>query len=286
MEGNARNCPADDAVAVDSMKFLAVGPLRSTTAISSRLVQAGHRVTQARDFAEATEMFVEHPFDAVLILGTLPSGEVAEFAAAVRQFESQSGGRHAALLFVTQASGVTPILPLTASTAGFGVVTSNLAASGIDGVVPESIDPDSLTLAIARLASAVSLPNPAATASALAPELPILAEEELKAQVAFDPELLTELIDLYLSERVKQSSEMEAAMKAGDYVTLARVAHTIKGSLGSLHAAAARATSHSLELAARERDEVKCRDFLPTLQRQLDVLEDHLVALKESFGQP
>lgn len=264
---------AESSFVMESMKFLAVGPFRSIAAISSKLVAAGHSVTQTQDFGEATEALLVQHFDAVLIPTALPPSEVSEFAAAIRQFESQAGGTHTPLLSVSEVPG--------SDSAVDPIPFSNI--SGIDGVVPASIDPDSLTLAIARLASAVSAANPAAAAVALSPELPVVDIEELKAQVAYDAELLVELIDLYLSEREKQSAEMQAALSAGDYAALARVAHTIKGSLGSLHASASRATSQSLELAARERDQATCRDFLLTLEEQLDALETELLALKNSL---
>lgn len=258
----------ESAIQLETLKFLAVGPVRATAELSGALTRAGHFVHTVADLSEATEVLLEQQFDAVLLPGDLAASEVVEFASAIRQFESQTNARHTPLLFVSEqeASDIKPS-----------------EISGIDGVVPESMDPDSLTLAIARLASALAVDRAAPAPVALAPELPILDVEELKAQVAFDNELLIELIDLYLSERVKQSAEMEAALASRDYPALARVAHTIKGSLGSLHATAARATSQGLELAARERDQDKCCDFLPALERQLDLLEEHLLSLRESL---
>jgi HPt (histidine-containing phosphotransfer) domain-containing protein len=150
-------------------------------------------------------------------------------------------------------------------------------------VVPESIDPDALTLAIARLASAVGPEKDSPKAHELAPELAVLDVEELKSQVAYDSELLIELIDLYLSERARQSQEMAAALAGGKCDDLSRIAHTIKGSLGSLHADAARSTAQALELAARDHDSAKCHDFLPYFERQLDQLEKQLLLVKRSL---
>lgn len=269
----------ESALDLETLKFLAIGPSRSIAAISAALLEAGHTVTPVNDLSSATELFLEQPFNAVLVPDTLPSSEIAEFAAAIRQFETQTGMPRTPILSVVEHSGEPEPASITAET--HAIAPAN-AVSGIDGVVPESIDPDSLTLAIARLASAVAVDSGVTAPLSLAPELPVLEIEELKAQVAYDTELLVELIDLYLSERVQQSGEMASALDQRDYPALARVAHTIKGSLGSLHAPAARVVAQSLELAAREADEEKCRDFLPALETQLDILGQQLIALKES----
>jgi HPt (histidine-containing phosphotransfer) domain-containing protein len=145
--------------------------------------------------------------------------------------------------------------------------------------VAESTDADALTLAIARLAAAVSVDKGIATA-ALAPELPVLRVEELQEQVAYDNDLLVELIDLYIGERAKQSTEMKSALARGQWERLSRVVHTIKGSLGSLHAEAAHATAQALEMAARDEDAVLCADFLSLFETQLDTLEELLLALR------
>jgi two-component system, sensor histidine kinase and response regulator len=200
-----------------------------------------------------------------------PVAEVREFTAAVRE--------------ITHGSGVSVHVPVLTAVTGSGSDDPQAASgSGIDGVVTESMDADALTLAIARLASAIGSDRPATKVPHLAPELPILDVEELQAQVAYDSELLVELIDLYLSERSRQSEEMAQALNANDFGALSRVAHTIKGSLGSLHAHAARSTAQNVELAARDLDGPRCQDFLPHLERQLDELERHLLAVKQSLG--
>jgi HPt (histidine-containing phosphotransfer) domain-containing protein len=155
--------------------------------------------------------------------------------------------------------------------------------NGVDGVVPETVDPDVLTLAIARLATAVGTEQ-SSTATEGERELPILDVEQLREQVAFDDELLVELIDLFFSERERQSAEMKQALQSAEYEQLSRIAHTIKGSLASLHALAAKQDAQNLELSSKNLERANSERFLAALERNLDVLEGHLLAVRKSAG--
>ena len=147
----------------------------------------------------------------------------------------------------------------------------------------ETIDPEALTLAIAKLANAVCAEHPTVNPER-ENDLPVLDVDQLKEQVAYDDELLVELIDLYFTERARQSIEMKEALAERDYERLSRIAHTIKGSLGSLHAIAAKADAQNLELSSKDRDGVKSERFLEALERSLDTLEGHLVAVRKSIS--
>jgi HPt (histidine-containing phosphotransfer) domain-containing protein len=59
------------------------------------------------------------------------------------------------------------------------------------------------------------------------------------------------------------------------------VAHTIKGSLGSLHAARARSHAQELELAAKRRQEDVCWTSLAALESDLAELEQELLVLRQ-----
>ena len=249
---------------MDCLKILIIG---LGTRVAGELEQAGHAILAVPDCAEAAEALLVQRFDAVLVAPVPLPADLLRFRERLSEADRHAGSR-------------TPILSLAASEAA--------AAGGafdiFDGTVQESLDADALTLAIARLASAVSVDKGSSDATPLHPELPILEIEPLKEQVAYDNELLLELIDLYFSERAKQSAEMAEALLAGDYDRLSRVAHTIKGSLGSLHATAARMTAQALEYAARDGDAASCHDFLPVFEHQLDLLQLELERLRDSLS--
>lgn len=255
-----------------TLRILTVGAA-STHKVSGKLEVAGHSVVPAADLVEATEALILQRFAAVLLTTETvetPEAELEEFAAAVHELDRRAGAqtRTPVLFIVPESHHEEDLQPVL--------------RSGIDGIVAESTDADALTLAIARLATAVSQ-DKGISSPALAPELPVLRVEELQEQVAYDNDLLVELIDLYIGERAKQSKDMLSALARGEWDRLSRIAHTIKGSLGSLHAAAAYATAQSLEMAAREQDAVQCEDFLSTFERQLDTLEEYLLALRRTL---
>ena len=261
---------------LEALRILLVGSSKRTQHAAVELSRLGHSVLEAPDVADATHALMVQRFDAVVLSTGLPAADVSEFTAAVRELDQLSGDSVRTAILTTVADTISE------TQAAYNSETAY--SSDIDGVVPESIDADALTLAIARLASAVRVDKSSSKIPDLAPELPILDVEELKAQVAYDSELLIELIELFLTERSRQSQEMAEALTAANYDALSRIAHTIKGSLGSLHADAARRTAQNVELAAREHDGAMCHDFLPHFEQQLDELEQHLLALKRSLS--
>ncbi len=65
------------------------------------------------------------------------------------------------------------------------------------------------------------------------------------------PGLLAELIDLFLKQGAKQLGEMREALTSKDGAGLGRLAHTMKGSAGSLGAARLSGLCRELEAAIR-----------------------------------
>ena len=95
---------------------------------------------------------------------------------------------------------------------------------------------------------------------------------------------MVEIIDLFLDERKRQEPEMRDALLAKKFDQLSRAAHTIKGSLGSLHALRARAHAQTLELAAKDGDEDICWESLAALEADLVDLEPELRTLRGLVG--
>lgn len=234
--------------------------------ISSVLAQANHTVLPAHGFAEASEALQVQRFDAIL-MGTLGPESIAEFTAKLRQVERKhrSSSRTAVLSFAPRES-----------------VGARATEVGIDAFLPKEFEAATFSEAVTTLARAVtSSPGAAAAIS----DMPVFEPEEFEAQVAYDRELMVEIIDLFLAERPDQVNDMRTAMAAGDFQRLSRAAHTIKGSLGSMHAPQAKAHAQQLELAARNQEDQVCRFCLAALEQDLDVLEPHLLALRDSVTQ-
>jgi HPt (histidine-containing phosphotransfer) domain-containing protein/CheY-like chemotaxis protein len=236
--------------------------------ISTVLTEAQYEVLPAPSFGEATEALQVQRFDAVLVGSPGKPHEQADFTAGLRRIERSNG-----LL------SKTPVL-LCSGAVPHGLWTPT-QEDWVDAYLPEEFVAATFTDAVVRLAQALT-PALKPKEQASSSDLPIFEPDKFQAQVAYDRELLVEIIDLFLVERRSQVAEMQAALSAADFVRLSRVAHTIKGSLGSLHASLARWHSQELESAARAADVQVCRFCLAVLEQDLDNLEPELIALRTS----
>jgi HPt (histidine-containing phosphotransfer) domain-containing protein/CheY-like chemotaxis protein len=240
--------------------------------ISSVLESANHDVFPATAFEDASEALLIQKFDAVLVGSSAAAESVAEFAANLRELERshRSSVRTAVL-------SVSPQLPR-----GSGWFLASDDA--LHGYLPSEFEAAAFSDAVKALARAVPR-EPVPEERRGSSELPVFDEQQFRAQVAHDPDLFIEIIDLFLAERPDQANEMRAALAACDYDRLSRAAHMIKGSLASLHAPQARARAEELELAARSLEDQMCRLFLAALERDLDTLEGYLLGLRQSSDQ-
>lgn len=237
--------------------------------ISSLLAGANHDVVPASGFEDASEALRIQKFDAVLVGSWAAPDGVAEFATNLRALErnQRNAGRTAVL-------SCSPQLPQ-------GSAWSRAVDAPIDGYLPRQFEAATFSEAVNTLARAVAR-HPESQARSASSELPVLDSEQLHAQVAHDRDLLVEIIDLFLAERGDQVNEMRIALSAGDYNRLSRAAHTVKGSLASLHAPQAKAHAQELELAARNQEDQVCRFSLAQLEQDLDILEAYLLSLREA----
>ena len=256
-----------------SLRFLLVhGDPRHADDIAARLASENHTVLPTAGLQEATEALTVERFDAVLMdSGFYRSGinthALQEFSSSLRQ--------------IAHSQRSPCRIPVIALTSGELVAYQE----SIDAVMPEPIDPIALTAAVVDLAHAVAGAGNGsrATASTRNSPTPIVFDPgKFREQVGFDAELMVEIIDLFLDERQRQEPEMRDALEAGEFDVLSRVAHTIKGSLGSLHAIRARNHAQDLEVASKERDEDVCRVSLAELEADLAQLEPELLALRHA----
>jgi HPt (histidine-containing phosphotransfer) domain-containing protein/CheY-like chemotaxis protein len=233
-------------------------------AISTTLASANHTVLPTTGLEEAGEALSVEQFDAVLLASDFPASNLADFAAKLRRVEQNQ--RPAIRIPVLALESVSP---------------APTSEGGCDGYVHEPIDPFALTEAVKSLAAALGKPM-GLTASSGIDNLPVLEPERFEEQVGYDNELMVEIIDLFLEERKGQVAGMEDCVANRDWDSLSKIAHTIKGSLSSLHATRARSRAQELELAAKNGEvEVSTRAYR-MLVRDLEVLEPELLDLKDA----
>lgn len=237
--------------------------------ISSVLADAHHDVLSASGFEDASQALLVQKFDAVLLGSTDPADRLNEFTTNLRSLDRSH-----------RNSGRTTILSFSPNLRQ-GSTWSPAADVAIDGYLPRHFEAVVFSDAVSTLAHAPARPAEGRE-SADSSELPVFDPEQFQAQVAHDRDLLIEIIDLFLLDRIDQVNEMRNALSSGDYNRLSRAAHTIKGSLSSLHAPQARAHAQDLESAAKNHEVQVCRFSLAQLEHDLDILEPELLSLRAS----
>jgi two-component system, sensor histidine kinase and response regulator len=230
------------------------------------LAKANHQALPAAGLDEASEALFVQRFDAVLLGSPLPPQGVAEFTLKLRQLERAQ-----------RAAGRTPVLSVAEEIPN----GAKWCASGadVDGYLAQSFDPTALCEAVRSLAvlSTESKDNRAVNNEPEALEI-----QAFREQVGFDQDLLEQIVDLFLAEGPQQVIEMREALAVNELERLGRLAHTIKGSFGTLHASIAREHAQELEIAAKQRASARCRELLSTLEYDLEILEPLLLSLRNS----
>lgn len=229
------------------------------------LEQGHHSVLPVPTFDDASEALLIQRFDVVLVTPALSEQGIADFTAHLRDAEKNQRG--------ATRTPVLSVLP--------GASQAPPTANGfVDAYLPESFEPDVFAKTVENLANALAQSAP--SASTTAPDLPVLDIAGFQAQVAYDRELMVEIIDLFLEERLQDMTEMTEAVANRDLQALMRAAHTIKGSLGSLHASLARYRAQELETAAKTGNYQACIALLSALEEDLGNLEPQLLSLRDS----
>lgn len=228
---------------------------------SSLLEKAGHSVLPLETMADASEALGLQRFDAVLLPENVPADQLSAFTSSLRQMERDRRG-----------DDRTAIVGCSDTVAEGRLETvSKRESPGIDALIPIEFDPALFADIVGQIQSQVSR-----TAAAIAPEeteqLAVFDREGFSELLGNSRELLDEITGLFLDESGSQMREMDTCLRIGDFVSLAKVAHTLKGSLGTLHAHRARSRAQALEIAATGRMQEQSQSNLDRLRDDLDEL--------------
>lgn len=234
------------------------------------LEEAEHTVLPVTSLEEAEEALFVRKIDVVIFGSTFDQGESEIFVERLRGIENtQKNAPRTPVLAVGE--GV-PAFP------GWIIEGDHV----IDGRLHADFNSEILSGAMAAVngdrAAAVNSEKPRETGDR---DLPLFEPEKFRQQVAYDSELTVEIIQLFLEEQSIEVPEMREALEQGEFDRLSDVAHTIKGSLSSLHATLARHHAQALESAAKNRDSAVCRASLQALTDDLDALEPLLLKLRD-----
>lgn len=212
--------------------------------ISAVLQTNGSRVLRARSLSEAKEALSIEQFDLILVSSeTQPAtiaGELSPFA-----------------------KRLSPPVPV--------VVYGECETQACDAAVSLSLPPSELPRELERIRK--RLPADQDRAASQLPEFDFHAFQE---QMAGDSDLIKEIISIFFEESASQLKNLEDALRAQEFPKASRLAHTLKGSLGSLHAARARYWAQALEAAAASGDGSRCGQYLSALEKSISALQPRL----------
>jgi HPt (histidine-containing phosphotransfer) domain-containing protein len=111
------------------------------------------------------------------------------------------------------------------------------------------------------------------------------AIENLRDVLDGDPELLTELIDLFLGDAPMLMASLSAAVERQDIESLTQTAHSLKGSASNLGARGMAALCANLERRGRSGSLVGAETACRTLRKEFEVVRDALVVERLRWGE-
>jgi len=232
--------------------------------IVALLEKLGCRADVASNGREAVDQAERFPYDVILMDCEMPEMDGFAATAEIRRRETGTGRR-------------VPIVALTAY-AMTGDRERCLAA-GMDEYLSKPVrEPELIAALKAHLSMVPAGPAPALAAEAT-PPTPVLLPE-----IADDPDLMREIVDLYRSNAPGWMDQIRQALAARDGTGLARAAHTLRGAVSHLGVPAATDATRALEDAGRAADFAAAPKTLARLETELRHLDDALITLRASLA--
>ena len=110
-----------------------------------------------------------------------------------------------------------------------------------------------------------------------------IVEELLSLSDQGDPELLIDLIQMYLQDSPNKLAEINAGLEAQDYERVERAAHSLKGSAGNLGAVLVQRDCDQLQQASRRHELDAIRTGVSDLALHFDDAKRALQALLDKY---
>lgn len=216
----------------------------------------GHHVTMAENGRLALEAFERGNFDLILMDMHMPVMDGIETVRRIREREKELGGH----------------IPIAAMTAN--VMKGNLEsclAAGMDGYIAKPFSRDELFDLLENMGQS--------TLPFIVPATPPAQDcfDYAAALASVDTEILSIIGEMFLEDCPHHLAELRSALDAGDWKTLNRSAHTLKGLFGHFEARPAREAAARLEKIAAAADdadsalstlaelEIEAKHFIPYL---------------------
>jgi HPt (histidine-containing phosphotransfer) domain-containing protein len=111
-----------------------------------------------------------------------------------------------------------------------------------------------------------------------------VVEELMSLSDDGDPELLLDLIKLFLDDGPDKVAAIEQGLAKGDFEMMERAAHALKGSAGNLGARLLQGICEQLQLATRQHRLGEVQQLTPQLQRRFTEAKGALQALQTRYS--
>jgi HPt (histidine-containing phosphotransfer) domain-containing protein len=131
------------------------------------------------------------------------------------------------------------------------------------------------------LAALYGSPGGGKTSDAQKPPKAIFNSSVALIRTGHDPELLAELIEIFLADCPQRMAEIQEAISLSDAQGLERSAHKLKGAAAVFDAQNVVDPAEQLEILGRQGDVTAAKEVLPHLDRQIEELTR---ALQESLA--
>lgn len=136
---------------------------------------------------------------------------------------------------------------------------------GVDASIEGRFSSDRLVDIVDELVSNRNVPFSPTVQAANGAALPIFEREQFERQMNYDRRLMSEIIQLFVTETSLQIAALQSALDLGLDTQVKRLAHTLKGSFGAAYAHQAGAIAREMEAAATG-DLSSARKIMPRLK--------------------
>jgi CheY-like chemotaxis protein len=252
--------------------------------VAAYMLQAhGYHVDVVGNGGEACDALARMAYDLVLMDCQMPEVDGFEATARIRQREGSA--RH------------TPIIALTAH--ALRGERDKCIAAGMDDYLAKPITPDVLYATMRRwlprstapaepVADAIPLqvttPAPQTVEPPTPEEEPIVNPRVLEnlrqLQEPGEPDIIAQLIDLFLSELPTKLAAVQQAIEHRDATRLTKAAHTLKGSSANMGAQRAARVCLELEQLGKAGDLTGAVDLFARLEKELESAREALAQVR------
>ncbi len=265
----APHATPDLSTIAGSRILLAEDNLFNQQVASEILQDEGFVIEIANNGKEALDMALARPYELVLMDMQMPVMDGLEATREIRKHKD---------------SGALPILAMTANASQAD--RELCVSAGMDEHITKPIDPEKLFAALLRWikpGSGQTIPpaensEPVKTAAEI-PDIDGIDTALGLKRAAGKPALYLKMLRSYVDDQGNAADQMQSAIAAGDYPTLQRLAHTLKGTSGSIGASALQSAAGEIEhLAANQASPQDIGQKLAPLALQLDTITSAIAA--------